>query len=91
LIRKSAYKEAAVDVKEPETVEGRNLRRFWYTDHKDFLDVAEHSDTIFITGSSEVFRELSRDAWLPSKSGREAYLSYPGSQLADFLGRIGGH
>jgi len=79
LIRKSAYKEAAVDVNEPEDDVGRNLGRFRYTDHKDYLDVAEHSDTIFMTGSSEVFRELSRDAWQLSKSGREAYLSYPGA------------
>lgn len=79
LIKKSTSEEILVEIFESDEEDlPRNLKRFWYKDHLDFLDISEHSETIFLTGSAEIFKELAIDSLSLRLSGRATYLGHPG-------------
>lgn len=48
-------------------------RVFYYKENKDFLDVKEHFDTVFMIGSSKVFSSISSYCLSVAKKGEDLY------------------
>ncbi|MBD8497262.1 hypothetical protein [Paenibacillus arenosi] len=55
-----------------------NLGKYWYREHKDYLDITENYETLFLIGSQHVFENISSDANSIKHEGRDVYLQYPG-------------
>ncbi|MCR8843337.1 hypothetical protein NQ117_06545 [Paenibacillus sp. SC116] len=55
-----------------------NLAKYWYREHKDYLDIRENYETLFLIGSQEVFENISNDANSIKNEGRILYLQHPG-------------
>lgn len=53
-------------------------REDWYRYHKDYLDIKEQYETLFLIGSKEVFVNISIDSREVRDEGRNLYLRYPG-------------
>jgi len=67
-----------------------NSLEYFYREHKDFLDIVERFNTLFLIGSSRVFQDISKDAVLISENGRESFFRFPGShdhEHIDFYAR----
>lgn len=92
LIHKSGAHREEFHTTVHRTVTKRDRGQFWYREHKDFLDAAEQFETLFLVGSSVVFREISEDALELSLRGKEVYQSYPGSHphehIDDYARRV---
>jgi hypothetical protein len=56
----------------------RSLAKYWYRDHKDYLDVREQYDSLFLIGSKEVFNNISIDAMSVYEEGRDLFSRFPG-------------
>ncbi|MRN56935.1 hypothetical protein GJB61_28705 [Paenibacillus sp. LC-T2] len=61
-----------------EVEEDRNLSRYWYREHKDYLDIKEQYDSLFLVGSKEVFINISFDALSVCDEGRDLFSRFPG-------------
>jgi len=56
----------------------RNLSKYWYRENKDFLDIKEKFNTIFLIGSREIFHNISIDAINVKDEGRDLFERFPG-------------
>jgi len=78
LIRKSKNEniEEIIVTKDQEGT--RNLSKYWYREHKDYLDIKEQYETLFLIGSKEIFVNISIDSREVREEGRDLYVSHPG-------------
>jgi hypothetical protein len=56
----------------------RDLSKYWYREHKDYLDIKEVYETLFLVGSEEVFTNISIDAISIKNEGRDLFKRHPG-------------
>lgn len=78
LIRKSINENIEEVMVAKDQEEQRNLSKYWYRDHKDYLDIKEQFETLFLIGSKKVFVNISIDCGEVRDEGRNLYLRHPG-------------
>ncbi|SDE66401.1 hypothetical protein SAMN04488542_101314 [Fontibacillus panacisegetis] len=78
LWRKS-IKEPISPILEVDNKITRNNREYFYSENVDFLDINDRFETLFLTGSNRVFKDISKDTLLIHDNGREQYLRFPGA------------
>ncbi|MCM3783513.1 hypothetical protein M3231_11045 [Neobacillus mesonae] len=91
LMKKGSYQTKEVI---PAAMEQRKTKpiRYWYREHKDFLDIKERYDTLFLVGSPMIFQHMSEDAISIKKEGRELFERFPGyhehEHIDDYTRRV---
>lgn len=83
-------RETISPVLEVDIKKTKNNREYNYREHKDFLDINDRFDSLFLTGSSRVFKDISKDILLIHENGREQFLRFPGAhdhEHIDFYAR----
>lgn len=56
----------------------RNDSEYHYREHKDFLDINDRFETLFLVGSNRVFTDIALDTVSIRENGRELFLKFPG-------------